>query len=179
MDENQIQQEAANRFTDKPFEVVITYKDLTRWQRLLIWLKLKPAKLRYVVKPITLGNFERIAPVINRIPDNILQQGILKSFTENGHKYLDDFIYLIAVGIKNKKSEPSPAFLKLLKDETSWEDIAMITEQIMHQLGTHDFIRSTVLMKGTEILTTGPMTGKIIAPETLGEASEDLPNISD
>ncbi len=166
MSDSKIFQEVADRVTDKPFTVPIDYKNLTWFDRLKIKLRLMPARMTFTVKPITVGNFERIAPAINRIPDEIFQSGVLKSFMQHGFKHLDDYIYIIAVGITNKKKEPSAEFLQLLKDEMSWEDIANGYEQVMAHLGTQDFIKSTILIKGTEILKMGQVTGEIIAPGT-------------
>jgi hypothetical protein len=165
MSDSKILQGVADRVTDKPFTVSIDYKNLTWLERLKIRVKLMPPKMTFTVKPITVGNFERIAPAINRIPEDVFKLGVIRSFTEHGLKHLDDYLFIIAVGLTNKKKAPSEEFLQLLKDEMSWQDISSAFEQIMSHLGTQDFIKSTILIKGTEILKVGQVAGEIIAPE--------------
>jgi len=167
MSENQILQQVADRITDRPFRVVVPYKQLLWWQKLQVSLRLMKPYRAFMVKPITVGNFERIAPVINRIPGVELNDSLVTSFPVNGLQHLDDYLYIIAVGLTNKKKAPGTALLSWLKQELTWGEVAGIFEQIMAQLGTQGFIRSTVLIKGSEMMT-GPTTGKIIAPETPG-----------
>lgn len=166
MSDSKVLQDVADRVTDKPFTVSIDYKDPTWFERAKIMLKLMPPKMTFTIKPITVGNFERIAPAINRIPEDVFELGVIKSFTEHGLKHLDDYLFIIAVGLTNRKKAPSEEFLQLLKNEMSWQDISSAFEQIMAHLGTQDFIKSTILIKGTEILKMGQVAGGIIAPET-------------
>lgn len=163
MDENKIIEQAVDTNTDKPFPVEITRKDLSAIDRLLILLRLEPAIYKFIVAPVTVGNFERIAKTVRQIPDDIFQKGLLTGLMQVGDQHIDKYIYIVAVGLRNKKKEPSKRFLSLLKSELQWQEIAYLYDQIMKRVGLLHFMNSTISIKGADILKMGLKSEEIIA----------------
>lgn len=170
MNKNKIIGKAVDTLTDKPLIVEIAPKDVSWLDRLKIKLKLRPATYRYEVKPITVGNFKRIAGRVRQLPENMMQKSVAKALMEDGAEHLDKYLYIVAVGLRNKKKEPSAAFLQLLEQELTWAEIMHIYDYIMAGIDIEAFIKSTILIKGADILKMGPTANEeIIASTILGE----------
>lgn len=150
MDEKEVSSKAAEVITDKPLTVTVPLKNLKWYDPILIKLKLKKPIHNFVIKPLLVGNRYRIAARVVLIPDDILQNGIVKALMNPA--YANDCVYAVAVGIQNNEFEPSESLLNLVRYQFNDTDLFNVLDVIFATIPVQDFMNSTILLKGADVL---------------------------
>lgn len=160
MDEKEIFQKAAELFTDKPTEIEIIPEPKNLLHKILMKLRIKPKSIKYKVKPLLSGNRARIISRAVKFPESPFEKGVLNGLYKLSEDHNEDLLYIAAVAIQNDREEPS-AFLI---EELRWVEDKVLFRIIDHALGQGDlnhFMKSTILIMGTETMTTmGPKVQK-------------------
>ncbi|GAA4338459.1 hypothetical protein GCM10023149_48440 [Mucilaginibacter gynuensis] len=107
-------------------------------------------KLKFAIRPITVGNLYRISGMVKKIPDGLIE-GTAVQILADIHEHIDKLVYIAAVGIQNDENEPTPDLLDLVK-KFDLEDIHSVVQIVLSQINLKSFISSIILIKGADIL---------------------------
>ncbi|TDQ79587.1 hypothetical protein [Sphingobacterium yanglingense] len=145
-------QDTINAFLDEGDIMNIPILPKNKWHGFLQKIGVCKKHLTYTLRRIRVGNRERIAQKGLNIPDEIndgtpLLTKIFELSTSNNA----DLIYCAAVALQNDRNEPTEELLDTLK----WVDddlLYSILERGLSEIDIQNFLKSIVLMKGTNSL---------------------------
>lgn len=120
----------------------------------------KSAGDHIIITPITVRTWFKIKPLLLQIRQedlNKMQSPDGQSFPtecpEIIHRYDDLLLDIVCLGIHNQKSDPPAWFREVLKDNSTWEDIAILLNAILFRLGYNPFYKSITMLKNVSPMT--------------------------
>lgn len=138
--------------TEKPIVRQVPIRPKNNFERFLMNIRLISNKRILTIYPISPGNVIRVASKVILIPDDILNQDVIKILFNGSYEHGDKLIYIAACAIQNDENEPTEELVKFLKYKTSNKIISEILDDVFFQLDTQSFIKSIILMRGLNVL---------------------------
>lgn len=151
MDKNTVFSNVGDALTSKPLKVKVPLKNLNFFDRILIKAGVKKDHRTFEIKPLLVGNRYRISSRVVHIPDDMFKSGFVSALLNP--RYVKDYIYCVAVGIKNSRREPSKKLLDFIEFQFDDRDLYLVLTAIFDSIPVKDFINSTVILKGSNVLS--------------------------
>lgn len=113
-----------------------------------------------VIRPITVGTWFRIRPLLLKIDKDDFKRLCIKvgEVTEDLPELMDRYSELlfdiVCLGIHNKPSIPPEWFRQVLAENSTWEDIRILLNAIVYRIGFHPFCKSIMTLQ-----SVSPMDG--------------------
>lgn len=153
MREEEVLSKAAETFVNTPKVIEIPIEPKNKLDKVLMNWGLKSKVVKYPIRKILVGNRFRIASKAVKMPLDIFKsKDVIQTVMDASFEINDDLIYVCAVAIQNNRHEPSKTLLNQLR----WVNdsvFADILDQSLSMIDVQSFIKSIVLVKGTDILT--------------------------
>ena len=137
----------AESVTDKSIRIPFVFEHLTSLP------KGKNIGDSIVIRPMTVRTYFRLKPLFACINSEDLDKLIVQENKLNSdiikliEKYSDILLDIVWLGIHNKPSDPPQWFREVLSDNTTWNDIYILFNAIVHRIGNTSFCKSITLMK--------------------------------
>jgi hypothetical protein len=155
---------AAETVTEKPKEVPVKIHP-KNWLHKFLMKKgfMKSIKI-YEISPILVGNRKRVSSIAVKLPKDTFEGGILNTMKgwQAAFDHTDDYLYLVAVCIENKKAEPSKALI----EELRWipdPEFMKLLDASLTMAGLPNFMKSIVWISGQSVLNV-PEPEKTVIP---------------
>ncbi|MGL5681667.1 MAG: hypothetical protein ACRDDZ_01265 [Marinifilaceae bacterium] len=106
-----------------------------------------------VIRPMTVRTYFKLKPLLALIETEDLNKLIEQENTLNTdviklvEKYSTILFDIVCLGIHNKSTDPPQWFREVLSDNTTWDDIYILFNAIVHRIGNASFCKSITLMR--------------------------------
>lgn len=139
--------------TEKPKDVDINIHPRNWLHKFLMKKGLMKSIKVYEVTPILVGNRERVSSIAVKLPKDTFENGKLNTSKawEAVNKHTDGFLYVVAVCIENRKSEPSKALIERLRWMPDVEFMKLLDASLT-QANVPNFIKSIIWINGQSVL---------------------------
>lgn len=113
-----------------------------------------------VIRPITVGTWFRIRPLLLKIEKDDFKRLCAKvgevgeDLPELMDKYCELLLDIVCLGIHNKSTVPPSWFRQVLAENSTWEDIRILLNAVVYRIGFHPFCKSI-----TTLQSVSPMDG--------------------
>lgn len=153
MDINDILSKAGDAITEKSTPVTIKIRPKNWLHKLLIKKGFMRPEVIYDITPILVGNRERVSSIAVKLPKDTWANGKLNTMKawQAVNEHTKDFIYVVAVCIENKPSEPSKALIEKLR----WmpdDEFMKLLDASLTMANVPSFMRSIIWISGQSVL---------------------------
>lgn len=139
------------------------------WERLLIKLRLLPAKRSFEIRPATLGNMIRISKILLDIDVTGYRSSAsrMEANYQVYEKHGVKLAQIVAIAITNKEQEPESNLVNFIKENVTASELVSVVSVVLKQLDVVNFMSTIISIKGGMSLLN--------AEETIasGQQSED------
>lgn len=171
---SEVLQQAARIVTNDP----VTFElDILPQNSLQAWLQKKgwsPAKKKYQIRPIVLGNLIRISRLLLTINPDILKQG--KSLLDVAYQMVSDHgvtvAQILAIAVQNNQQEPNPKLVREINQNMTAKEMITLLALVLQQMDLTSFISSIISIRGLNVLDGNekPNPENEVSPLTQGSS---------
>jgi hypothetical protein len=152
MSDNTVLKASAEAILDKTRTITVDVKPQTWFERLAMRMGWMAKQRKFDVKPLCLGSVMRISKLFLDIEDDALKNNLLNGTYTLINGATPHVIQAVAIGICNSRKEPSKKLLRFIENNFTQEELLCLFQVVYQQMDIQSFLRSIILIKGTNVL---------------------------